>query len=437
MRRRRAGALLCVVAVFAPLLQTVSVRVASADATAVVDDRSVTIATKAFWYTGLDAAGVNSQLTAAKARPTAVDVIVSDGVPTYTVAAVKNTGAYLVKTWWWDPSDTGAQLDANIASRNARVIDLEPFVTPSGTRFSAVMVSNTQTAQRQWWYTYDSDLGTIQSLLNTHNARLIDNKGYDVSGTTKYAAVMVANAGGDAKSWAWYNNVSPAFVQQQLDNFGYRLTSIERDPGGGYDVVIQLSEGEAWWWATDLKKPAAVRAILAQHDARLLDIASYVVGNKTRYSVVAIDNTDATTNPINAESTRVQKVLKKGIGGGTYGAYLKAVGGSEVLGFNENFRFEPASGIKVLYYLHTMQLVQAGTESLDTPNTFTYYVDPSNPTFGGVCPDPAWEVPANAVHTTLRDGLTKTMVDSDNRTTPGSSSATAWARRTASPPRSA
>ena len=97
----------------------------------------------------------------------------------------------------------------------------------------------------------------------------------------------------------------------------------------------------------------------------------------------------------------------------------KQVGGPEIVGFNENFRFEPASGIKVLYFLHAMQLVQAGTENLDTPNAFTYYVDPSDPTNGGVCPDPAWEVPANAVHTTLRDGLTKTMVDSDNRTTRG------------------
>jgi hypothetical protein len=416
---RKPWAFLCVVALLAPVLQIASMSTASADATAVVDDRSVDIATKAFWYTGLDAATVNADLAANKARPTNLDVRVVGGVASYTVAMVRNAGAYLVKSWWWDPADTGAQLDANVASRNARLIDLEPFVTPAGTRFSAVMVANTQAAQRQWWYAYDTDLNTIQSMLTTNNARLIDNRGYVVGGTTEYAAVMVSNTGGDAKSWVWYNNVSAAFVQQQLDSFGYRLTSAGRDPGGGFDVIMQLSEGEAWWWATNLTKASAVTSLLKQHHARLLNVSTYTVSGKTKFAVVAIDNTNATSNPINAESTRIQTVLKPGLGGGTYGAYLEAVGGPEIVGFNENFRFEPASGIKVLYFLHAMQLVQAGTENLDTPNAFTYYVDPSDPTNPDVCPDPAWEVPANAVHTTLRDALTKTMVDSDNRTTRG------------------
>ena len=105
--------MLCVLALFTSGVQLLSVRIAGADATAVVDDRSVDIATKAFSYTGLDAATVNADLTKNKARLTAVDVNVVGNAPSYTVAMVKNAGAYLVKTWWWDPADTGAQLDAH------------------------------------------------------------------------------------------------------------------------------------------------------------------------------------------------------------------------------------------------------------------------------------------------------------------------------------
>ena len=174
------------------------------------------------------------------------------------------------------------------------------------------------------------------------------------------------------------------------------------------------SEGEAWWWYAG-QSASAVTSLLASNHARAITVTPDTGGST--FSVVMIDDTDAETPAIDGESQRVAGLLAKGLGAGEYGLYLKKVGGPELLGFNENFRFEPASAIKVLYLLYAMRQVQAGTDKLssDCP----YYPDPSDPTNPGVCPDPTWETSGNAVHTTLRKALAAMMEMSDNRMTRG------------------
>jgi hypothetical protein len=102
-----------------------------------------------------------------------------------------------------------------------------------------------------------------------------------------------------------------------------------------------------------------------------------------------------------------------------FGAYLTPASspGSPLVAFNSGYRFEPASTIKVLYLLYALKQVEAGADSLSSP--FTYYVDPSDPTNPGVCPQLSWEVPANAVTTTLGSALQQMMFNSDNRVTRG------------------
>jgi beta-lactamase class A len=108
-------------------------------------------------------------------------------------------------------------------------------------------------------------------------------------------------------------------------------------------------------------------------------------------------------------------VLAQGLGNGVYGLYLKKVGTPALLGLNQSFRYEPASAIKVLYLLYAMLQVEGGHGTLN--DDVVYYADPGNPTNPGVCPDPAWEIPSNAQHTTLRQGLAAMMQVSDNRMT--------------------
>jgi hypothetical protein len=132
-----------------------------------------------------------------------------------------------------------------------------------------------------------------------------------------------------------------------------------------------------------------------------------------------IENTRAETAPVNAESQRVAALLAPGFGGAPFGFLLKEVGGPVISAQNADFRYEPASAMKALYLLDAMKRVQAGTEKLDKAKAFSYWVDPADPTNSAVCPDPAWEVPANQVKTTVRDGLERMMQVSDNRATRG------------------
>ena len=110
--------------------------------------------------------------------------------------------------------------------------------------------------------------------------------------------------------------------------------------------------------------------------------------------------------------------MKTGLSGGSYGIYLKRVGGSTVVNLQGSTVFEPASTIKVLHHLHTMREVASGPDTLSS--TFYYYVKPGDTTNKDVCPNAAWESSlANRRTTTIQDGLNKMMQVSDNRTTRG------------------
>jgi hypothetical protein len=327
---------------------------------------------------------------------------------------VQNAGAYKVATWWWFHDVTGAQLDASLTADNARLVYVDAYQTSSGELFAAVAVLNTGADARSWWWYRDTSGSAIQSQLNAHNARLAEVKSYLIGTTEFQLAIMVLQAGIDAKNWSWGLSLDTATIQNELNNWHYRLLSLERNPFGGYDVVLVQSEGEKWWWDAD-QSFAQITSNLTSRKARLTDITPYLSGSSTLYAVVMMDDTNLETKAINAETTRVMKVLAKGLGKGEYGLYLGQVGGSAILGQNQTFRYEPASAIKVLYLLYSMVQVQAGLDSLSSD--VVYYPDPNDPNNPGVCPDPVWETSGNARHTTLQQALTAMMQVSDNRMT--------------------
>ena len=389
---------------------------ASADPSAATDDRSVAVRTGSWWFTGLNAVAVQQQLTAHNARLTRIAYDLGSSPETFTVTMVSNLGAYKVATSWWSVDRTLAQLTNDLSANSARLIYLDAYDTAAGERFAAVMVPDAGLTQRSWWWYADTDPTTIQNNLNAHGARLAEVKSYLISGTEYFLAIMVLQTGIDAKNWTWSLNVTPATIQSQLDSFHYRLLSLERNPFGGFDAVLVQSYGEGWWWAVDLTQ-SGVTSQLSQHGARITNIARYTVSGATKFAIVMVDNTNLESVPINAETTRIIQAMAPGLVPGDYGFYLRQVGGSALVGLDENFRFEPASAIKVLYLLYAIMQVQAGNDSLGSQ--FTYYPNPADPTNPGVCPDPAWETPGNAQHTTLDAALTAMMTVSDNRMTRG------------------
>jgi hypothetical protein len=387
--------------------------VAAAPATAapVIDpERNSTALTGWWWYYGVSEATLNSVATTNGAR--IIDIEVQSTAPyTFSAAFVKNTGTY-ARTWWWYYGLTSAQVAQKVSSLSARIVDIERYTVGGQRRFAVAMVKNTGVAAKAWWYYYDVSAATLSSKLNANNARLIDLDSYTVGSSTLYSAVMIRNTGVDQKPWWWYYNVSASFVSSKLSTNRARLIDVERRSNGNFNVVMQRRGGEYWWWYYDVT-PASLTKLYSQNGARIIDIEPYIKNGTQRFAVVML-------NDLNSESSRLREIMRTGLNGGVYGVYVKKVGSSAPVGLQQNTIFEPASTMKVVHHLYTMQRIMNGLDSLGA--SFNYWFKPGDPTNKDVCPDPAWESVVGQpyrVTTTVQDGLTRMMQNSDNRTTRG------------------
>jgi hypothetical protein len=383
------------------------------------NDQSTTINTAWWAYGGVTASQVGSLLTTNQARLTQIRVE-NPNTPTFDVTMVANSGPY-ASGWWWYYGQTATDLSNFLNTHNARFISLEPYV-PSGATsplFAFVAVPNTGAQGRAWWYYYGQSQASIGNTITTNNSRLVSLRPYQISGTTYYAVLEISNSGFDfADGGWWYSfNQSPSQIANQIQTDNARLITIAADPGGGFDTIYLGDEGERWSWYYGYGATALVNLMLGNGD-RLIDITPYTSGGTTVYAGVGLDDTNTLQSPINTASNNVENFANaNGWGGGLSGAYFAPVSsiGSPLVAYNSGYRYEPASAIKVLYLLYSLERVQAGLDTLSS--SFTYYVDPSDPTNSGVCPQIAWEVPANAVTTTLGNALQLMMYNSDNRVT--------------------
>jgi Beta-lactamase enzyme family len=125
-----------------------------------------------------------------------------------------------------------------------------------------------------------------------------------------------------------------------------------------------------------------------------------------------------------AEGTPLDRIYVTGMeggSGGTYGYYVKRVGGNVVQARNENQTYDPASALKILLLAYAVRQIAAGDDSFESP--VTVYVYPhsrnsnGNPANPDLCPNPADEIPANATSRDLRSVLSEMMHRSDNRMT--------------------
>ncbi len=383
------------------------------------NDQSTTINTAWWSYAGVTGSQVASLLTANSARLTQIRVENPVG-PIFDVTMVSNTGEY-GSGWWWYYGLTGSQVSSTLSSNNARLISLEPYVAGGSLLFAVVEVPNTGVQGRGWWWYHGISASGIASTLSANNARLVSLQPYQISGTTYYAVIEISNSGVDFANQGWHYNFNQNFSQiaASLQANPWRLIAMAADPSGGFDTIYIGSEGERWSWYHGESITGLVNLMLNSGE-RLIDITPYTWDGSTVYAGVGLDDVNFLQSPINSASANVDNfAAANGWGGGLFGAYLAPATspGSPLVAFNSGYRFEPASTIKVLYLLYALKQVQAGADALSSP--FTYYVDPSDPTNPGVCPQLPWEVPANAVTTTLGSALQQMMYNSDNRVTRG------------------
>ena len=105
--------------------------------------------------------------------------------------------------WWFYTGQSVADIGNTLTAKNARIVDIAPD-NSAGSSFTAAYVQNIGSYAKQWWWYVGIDATTLAKNLSANHARLVSLKAYDVGGgNIRFAVVMIANAGADAKGW-WY-----------------------------------------------------------------------------------------------------------------------------------------------------------------------------------------------------------------------------------------
>jgi hypothetical protein len=338
------------------------------------DDRENTTPTAWWVFSGQTVSDITTTLSANNAR--IVDIYL-EAVATprrFTVAYVSNTGLY-AKSWWWYFDVDEAALNSALTANNARLTSLKAYDIGGGQiRFAAVMISNTGADAKSWWWYYNKSIADLTTLWQANNARIVQINSYVTGGLTNYAAVMISNTGADARSWWWYVNATPFDISTNLNANQARLLDLDRDPTTGNYNVVMIGCGPncpLWWWYFGVNAQQLLD-FSAQNGARIIDINSYPGCGSTCYSFVMINNSNDLTS-------RVGELLRNGTDG-SKGLYLKEVGGPVLANIEDTRVFEPASTIKAVLHVYAVHQVQTGAAQLT--NAIIKYVPP----VGGSCP---------------------------------------------------
>lgn len=329
-----------------------------------------------------------------------IDIEVEQASPLrFSAAFVRNAGVHQ-KGWWWYYGMSANVISDKIQEHQARIIDLETYWHNGQQRFAVVMVANTGAQAKGWWWYYNVTPTFIADKLKEHQARLIDIESYVVNNQRRYSVVMIRNEGDDASAWWWYYNVSPAFIAEKLRDNQARLIDIERHSATTFTVIMERNTGKHWWWYYGVTA-TQVNDLAQQNGARIFDIEPYTVGGQKHFAVLMLNNSNALT-------TRVGSLLRAGHQGGSSGLYLKRVNGSVLASLQSNFVFEPASMIKALHHAHAMRQVQDGTANL-TENISVFQA------YDGSCP--LDQTPPPIITESLQNSLQLMMRQSDNART--------------------
>lgn len=316
-----------------------------------------------------------------------IDIEVQSADPLrFSAAFVQNEGVHQVSGWWWyygaDFTDVGNLLDTN----QARLIDIERYADD---RFAVIMVNNTGAEQKAWWWYTSRTVSQMSSLLDQNGARLIDVESRGTAGGTLYDGIMVENTGDDASGWYWWLNVDEAFVTAQIQETGYRVVDLDvvgTGDGTRFDVIMMPPESN-WWWYYGFTA-SGVTDLVNQTGSRIVDIEPYATVSGTRYAV-------ALTNNANALTTRLAEELGYG-SDGTTGLYLRQLNGPTLASLNPDFRFEPASTIKIFHHFHAWRMIATG---VDQTNSLIAY---DETIIGNSCPAGGSPTVARSLYDTTR-----------------------------------
>jgi len=293
----------------------------------------------------------------------------------FTAAFLPNTGLHSTG-WWWYYNLSGATIATLVTNNSARLIDIERYEENGVEKFAVIMVPNTGAQGKAWWYYYGVTSSTVTSVVTSNNARIVDIESWDTPSGRRYAVVMIRNTGSDYRLWWYYLNASQTTITNSINANNSRLIEYERRSSGTFDAVLHINTGaeqDNWWWYYNVSA-SQLTSLFEQNGARITDIDPYYVSGSLKFSVVMINN-------LNDASREMAESLGYG-GDGATGFYLKEVNGPVVISLQPDYVFEPASSIKIAHHLHAMREVMLGQASLSEMINYSTNLNGSCPIGG-------------------------------------------------------
>jgi len=247
-------------------------------------DRVSTTKTGWYWLTGVSAQAITNKINEGYRLH---DLEVESTSPLrFTAAFVKNTGVYKSGFWWWY-GQSSDQIKSHISNKKARIIDMEIYYVNGQKKYAVVMVPNTGTNAKGWWYYSQISAAKLKEKLKANKARLIDLDTYKKNGKTYFSAVMVKNSGVDKKAWWYYYGLTADQVAQKIKQNGARLTDIEFD-GSRFTIVMEKTPAR-WYYYYGLSMDQ-LNAKTKAKKARIVDVHPYKSGGKKRFTAILVDN---------------------------------------------------------------------------------------------------------------------------------------------------
>jgi hypothetical protein len=352
---------------FAVLLAASFTHVAPvAAASPVIDpDANSNAATGWYWLTSATPSQVGS-IVAKGYRIVSIEATSSS--PTFSVAFVANSGTF-GRGFAWYYGLTAAQVGSYLNANNARPTDIEPYNTPSGLRFAVAMISNTDSAGKAYWWYYGQTAAQVSAFVAANNVRLVDLDRYSTASGDRFDFIAIPNTGVDSAGWWWYYNLSPLQINSALVTNHARLIKMERTSAGGFDVImVNAPAAKSWWYYG--QTASSLGNLASQKGARIFSLDSYTINGTRYFAGLLLSNA-------NAETSRIRDLVS-GQMTGSWGFYVKQVGGPTIVSLQPDRVFEPASMTKIIHAVTALRQVQANNGT--TLNTsITWYANPNEP----------------------------------------------------------
>jgi hypothetical protein len=224
-----------------------------------------------------------------------VDLFVESATQ-FTATYVANTQTY-AKTWWFLVNATPADVLSFVSTNNARIVSMKTLDDPAGSvRFFVILISNTGSDAKTWYFYQGQTTAQLTALWQANNARMTQVTSHVKNGTTLYDAVMIANTGTDQRSWWWYVNATVADIETHRTTNNARIVDLDIDSTtGNYNVIMNSCSGgcPAWWWYVGVPTSSLISTVTGV-GARIIDASSTPGCGDRCWSVVLIDNSHIT-----------------------------------------------------------------------------------------------------------------------------------------------